>query len=575
MLIVEIIIVAALFVLNGFFSMAELSIVSSRRARLERLAKEGYAGAQVAITLADDPARMLAAVQIGFTTTATLAGIFSGATLAERLEHALPDVPVLAEYGKALSIVVVTVCVTYTALIVGELTPKHIALNDPESIAIRVARPLAFVAWAAAPAVWFLNYSTRLFLRLLRLRPRFERPLSEDDIHYLVAEGVRLGVIHSVERDMIEGVLDLGDSPVRTIMTPRPQVRWLDLNIPKEQMLSEIRSCPHAQLLVGRGAIDKVVGVVRKQDLLDQVLGGRSPDVEQVTRLPLIVHESTTVLRTLDLFRKTPVHTAIVVDEFGVLQGIVTRTDLLETVAGELPKIDAPAQAKVTQREDGSYLIDGSVAFPDVARLIGMSEPPSGDYLTLAGFILSQIHQLPKPGDHVATAGWRFEIVDMDGQRIDMVLAQRRRTIDQAKPVRTATSRPPFPLGQERKVLTECQVRVFHTHTCASNLNRTLPPAGYAPAFVLSQPDVLLWNIQPDGLLPKVGRQWIPPQAHSRASQRSGRATLPSQRWTHLRTSMPRPRKPAPQNRFRYPGRMKNRNRQRMPRTRHPLSAPR
>jgi len=427
MLILEIIVVLALFVLNGFFAMAEFAIVSSRRAHLERLAKEVRPEAQLALALADDPARMLTAVQIGFTTSAMLAGIFSGATLAERLEEALSVVPVLADYAKPISIAVMTIGVTYTALVIGELAPKFIALSNPEAIAIRVANPLAFVAGAAAPAIWLLNGSTRLLLRLLHLRPRFERALTEDDIHYLVAEGARLGVIHAVERDMIEGVLDLADSPVRSIMTtPRPHVQWVDLNGPKEQILGQVRSCPHAQLLVCRGSIDEVVGIVRKQDLIDQVLDGQSPDVEQVTRPPLIVHESTAILRTLDLFRKTPVHTAIVVDEFGALQGIVTRTDLLETVAGDLPKIDAPLRPKITQREDGSYLIDASVPFPDVLQLMGMSDPPSGDYVTLAGFILAQLHELPKPGDHLVWAGWRFEVVDMDGRRIDMILAQRQ-----------------------------------------------------------------------------------------------------------------------------------------------------
>jgi putative hemolysin len=426
MLIVEIIVVLALFALNGFFAMAEFAIVSSRRARLERLAKEERSGAQVAIALADNPARMLAAVQIGFTTTATLAAIFSGATLAERLEKVLPAVPFLLEYGKVFSIVVVTLLVTYTALVIGELVPKHIALNDPELIAIRVAKPLAFVARIASPAIWLLNQSTRLLLSVFRLRPHSKRALTEDDIHYLVAEGARLGVIHTVEREMIEGVLDLADSPVRAIMTPRPRVQWLDLNNPKEQILNRVHSCPHAQLLVCRGAIDEVVGIVRKQDLMDQVLSGLAPDVEEVTRPPLIVHESTTILRTLDLFRKTPVHTAVVVDEFGALQGIVTRTDLLETVAGDLPKIDAPARPKITQRDDGSHLIDASVAFPDVMQFLGISEAPAGDFLTLAGFILSQFDQLPKPGDYVLLAGWRFEVVDMDGRRIDMILAQRQ-----------------------------------------------------------------------------------------------------------------------------------------------------
>jgi putative hemolysin len=421
----EIAVVLVLFVVNGLFAMAELAIVSSRRGHLERLIREGKSGARTALELANEPARMLAAVQVGLTTTATLAGIFSGAMLAERLAEALMVVPGLADYSRPLSIVVVTIAVTYVALIIGELAPKQIALSNPEAIAIRVAQPLALVATAAAPIIWVLNSSTKLALWLLRVRPRLERSVTEEDIHYLVAEGARLGVLHAVERDMIEGVLDLADNPVRSIMTPRPRIQWVDLGRPTDEVLKNVRSCPHAQLLACRGSIDEIVGVVRKQDVLDQVLDGRPPQIETAARAPLIVHESTTILRTLDLFRETPVHAAVVVDEFGAIQGIVTRTDLLETVAGDLPKIDAPARSKVTKRDDGSYLIDASAPFTDVMQLIEAQEGrPPGEYVTLAGFLLWRLQILPKPGDYVTWAGWRFAVVDMDGRRT--VLAQRR-----------------------------------------------------------------------------------------------------------------------------------------------------
>jgi putative hemolysin len=270
----EIAVVLVLFVVNGLFAMAELAIVSSRRGHLERLIREGKSGARTALELANEPARMLAAVQVGLTTTATLAGIFSGAMLAERLAEALMVVPGLADYSRPLSIVVVTIAVTYVALIIGELAPKQIALSNPEAIAIRVAQPLALVATAAAPIIWVLNSSTKLALWLLRVRPRLERSVTEEDIHYLVAEGARLGVLHAVERDMIEGVLDLADNPVRSIMTPRPRVQWVDLGRPTDEVLKNVRSCPHAQLLACRGSIDEIVGVVRKQDVLDQVLDG-------------------------------------------------------------------------------------------------------------------------------------------------------------------------------------------------------------------------------------------------------------------------------------------------------------
>ena len=250
--------------------------------------------------------------------------------------------------------------------------------------------------------------------------------MTEEDIHSLVAEGARLGVIHRVEHDMIEGVLDLADSAVRTIMTPRPRIVWVDLNDSRDAVVQKISACPHAQILVCRGSIDEPVGVVRKQDLFDQCVAGRAIDVEQALHAPLIVPETTSILRTLDLFRNTPVHTALVVDEYGSIQGIATRTDLLEAVAGDLPEINAPSEPRVTKRDDGSLLVDGSVPIRDVASLLGLREPPPGDFLTLAGFLLSQFQHIPKSGEHLTWDDWRFEVVDMDGGRVDKVLIERR-----------------------------------------------------------------------------------------------------------------------------------------------------
>jgi putative hemolysin len=431
MVVLEILVVVLLILLNGFFAFAEFSIVSSRRGRLEQLAADGKSGARTALSLADDPARVLATVQIGMTLTQTLAGAFSGATLAERLEDWLAPFPLVAAYGKPVAVAAVVIIVVYLTLIIGELVPKNVALVTPEAVATRIARPLAWFARAAAPLVFLLDASTRFVLRCMGVRPGSRQAVTEEDIHSLVAEGARLGVIHRVEHDMIEGVLDLADSAVRTIMTPRPAVVWVDLDDPRDAVVQKIAACPHAQILVCRGSIDEPVGVVRKQDLFDQYVEGRAIDVEQAMHAPLIVPEATSILRTLDLFRNTPVHTALVVDEYGSVQGIATRTDLLEAVAGDLPKINAPSEPKVTKRDDGSLLVDGAVPIRDVAGLLALREPPPGDFVTLAGFVLSRLHRIPKSGEHVTWNGWRFEVVDMDGRRIDKVLIERDR--DSAK----------------------------------------------------------------------------------------------------------------------------------------------
>ena len=419
----EIIVVLLLVLLNGFLAMSELAIVSSRRPRLERLAADGHTGARAALQLADDPARFLATIRVGLTSIGILAGAFSGATLAHRLDVWLDLFPSLSPYSKPVAIAMVVISVTYLSLVVGELAPKQIALKNPEAIALRVARPLAWFTQVAAPLVWLLNISTVSILGLLGLRPGFGRRVTDEDILGFIIEGEKSGLIHAAEREMIEGVLDLTDRAVRTIMTPRPEVTWIDLDDPYDLIVKTIRDCPYAQLLVCRGSLDKFVGVVRKQDLLNQALAATELDVTKALHAPLIIPERTSILRTLDLFRKTPVNTAVIVDEFGVIQGMVTRTDLLESVAGRLPDVDVRRDSKVTRKEDGSILIDAATSISDVAELLGLSDAPEKEFVTVGGLVLSKLDHIPRPGEQLSHGGWRFEITEMDGARISKVLA--------------------------------------------------------------------------------------------------------------------------------------------------------
>jgi putative hemolysin len=417
-------VIVLLLMVNGFLAMSEIAIVSSRRSRLEQLADDGQADARTALALAENPSRYLAAVQMGMTLISILAGALSGATLADRLEDWFGVYPSIMPYAKPAAIGVVVVAVAYLSLIIGELVPKQIALKNPEMIAIRVARPLAIFAGSAAPVVWLLDVSTKFILRLVGLRPGFERKVTDEDIQSLVREAERSGVLHKIEREMVEGVLDLENRAVRTIMTPRPNVAWVDLDEPKDAIVSKIRACPYAQLLASRGSIDDIAGVVRKQDLLEQFFGGAAFDIESLLLPPLVVPEGASILRTLDLFRKTPVNTAVVVDEFGTIQGIVTRTDLLEAVAGDLPDVDVGSDPKVTRRSDGSLLIDAAIPMSEMSDLHGFRKLPDGDFVTLAGFVLAQLGHIPEAEDQFVWDGWRFRVVEMQGRRIDKVLVE-------------------------------------------------------------------------------------------------------------------------------------------------------
>ena len=366
--------------------------------------------------LANDPARFLASLQIGITSVAVLTGTFSGATLAHRLDDWLDLFPAIAPYSKPIAFALIVVSVTFLSLLFGELVPKQIALKHPEALAIRLARPLVAFTQIAAPLVWVLNASANLVLRIFGIRAGFERHLTDEDIAGVLIEGEKSGLIHAAEREMIEDVLDLADRPVSAIMTPRPDVVWINIHGPEAATIKAIRECPYAQLLVCRGTLDHVAGVVRKQDLLNQSLDGRSLDVAQSLQSPLAVPERTSILGTLEVFRKTPVNTAIIIDEFGTVQGIVTRTDLLEAVAGRLPDVDAKSEPKISsfRRATGSFLIDAATPVDDVVARLGLKEPQEQGFVTVAGLVLSKLDHGPQPGARISYDGWDFEILEVE-----------------------------------------------------------------------------------------------------------------------------------------------------------------
>jgi len=422
----EITIVLLLLVLNGFFAMSELAVVSARRGRLQRLASEGDSGAQVALELASEPDKFLSSVQIGITLIGILTGAFSGATLAEKLGQWLRGFPLIAPYGSTIALVVVVMAITYLTLIFGELVPKQIALGNADGVAARVARPMRLVARVGGPLVAALGWSSRVVLRLLGVQPRRDQTVTEEEIISLVAEGAESGVFAKMERRMIEGVLRLADRPVRSIMTPRRNVVWIDPDDDPQEIVPRVLACDFSRFLVCRGSVDEVIGVVRKKDLLNLCLTGNPLDLRSVVRQPLVVPETVSVLKTLDLFRSRPVHMAIVVDEYGSLEGVVTQTDILEAIAGDLPNFtDEADDAEIVQRDDGSLLLDGMLAIDDLREALGFRNVPEGDYSTLAGLILHLLARIPQVGEHVELNGWRLEVVDMDGRRIDKVLASR------------------------------------------------------------------------------------------------------------------------------------------------------
>jgi putative hemolysin len=416
---IDVLVVLALMLVNAAFAMSELAIVSARKPRLEAMARRGSRGARVALDLAADPGKFLSTVQTGITLTAVLAGAFSGEALGgpvgERLEYLGMGHETAARWGFGL----VIVATTYLSLVVGELVPKQIALTAPEPIAVVASQPMLWVSRIAAPFVWLLEHSSALLIRLVGLHKRRESQVTAEELHLVVAEASTAGVIEESERAIISGVVRLADRPVREVMTPRTQVDWVDLD--EQNPLDELS---RSRMPVGRGSVDNLLGAIEARELLAASLAGRPIDIEAMMHPVQVVSDQIDAMDALQVLRGADVPMAFVHDEYGHFEGIVTPVDLLAAIAGAFASDqDQDTDPPLVQREDGSWLVSGSAPADQVAEKLGIELPEDRDYATAAGFALSVLKHLPKVGETFEDGGWRFEVVDMDGRKIDKLLA--------------------------------------------------------------------------------------------------------------------------------------------------------
>ncbi|MDI3307070.1 MAG: hemolysin family protein [Acetobacteraceae bacterium] len=423
----EIAIIFVLVVLNGVFAMSELAIVSARRGRLQVLQRQGSTGAGVALALADDPQRFLPTVQVGISLVGILAGVFGGARIAGPLGEVLAHVPALAPVADQVAFALVVIAITYANLILGELVPKQMALRDPERFAVIVARPLAWLARASAPVVWLMSQSSNLVLRLFGAHRPLDQSVTEEEVKAVVAEGAQTGALETEERFMIERVLRLADKPVRALMTPRNDVAWIERNASQEQIAEALKGHSVTRFVVAERRIDNVVGVVAAKELLDQALAGEPLSLAKALRQPLVLPDNLSALDALERMRHDPLGIALVLDEYGSFEGVVTASDLLEAIIGEIGPQEEPEQPEgAVRRADGSLLLDGMMPSDELRAQLDLPPLPyQGTYHTVAGLMLALLQRVPREGDRIVWAGWRFEIVDMDGRRVDKVLASR------------------------------------------------------------------------------------------------------------------------------------------------------
>ena len=416
-------ILAGLILINGVFSMSELAIVSARTAKLRLAAEKGSHGAMTALALAGDPGKFLATVQIGITLVAVIAGAFSGATLGGPVAERLAALGLEPSTAERVSLTLVIGLTTFFTLVVGELVPKQIALRASVPIALVMARPMALFARIAAPVVWLLDTSSNLLLSAIGMRHRGDHRLTAEELQMIFAEATRSGVIEEEERAMLSGIMRLAERPVRELMTPRTEIDWLDLGANEAQVRETIARSPHSLLPVADGSVDKVVGVVKAREVLALLLAGKPVRLVRLLKKAEVVPDQLDAMDALRILQSSGLGMAMVHDEYGHLDGIVTPADLLAAMAGQFASHqDEGDEPELVEREDGSLLIAGAMAADALAERLGIDLPEDREFATAAGYVLYTLKRLPVEGEHFTEQGWRFEVVDMDGRKIDKLL---------------------------------------------------------------------------------------------------------------------------------------------------------
>lgn len=415
--------------LNGIFAMSEIAVISARDSRLQKMAKDGRRGANSALSLKNNPASFLSTIQVGITMVGILSGAIGENALAEPLTTFIGTLPWLQPYAQPIALVVVVVTLTYFSVVVGELVPKHLGLLDPEKIASLVARPMKMLARIARPLVWFFSASSTFLLRILGAGKREQSSVTNEEIKLLMEQGAEAGIFHASERILVSNVLRLDEQPVVAIMTHRQDIHVLDITKPEAELREDLATCPYSRIIVCRGGLDDIAGLLRTADLLQAALACAPLDIAQYLRQPLYVPEYVTTTQLLENFRKAQLQCALVVDEYGDIQGLVTLTDVLTAIVGEVPSSSLVEIQEFIKRADGSWLIDGGVSIERVKLTLDiMNDLPgekSNTYHSLGGLIIHVLGRIPKETDQFEEQGYRFEVVDMDTNRIDKVLASR------------------------------------------------------------------------------------------------------------------------------------------------------